>query len=144
MAPKLAKGAGKGKVAGKGKRVMYMKPLGFSYRVTFMQATAFIRRNRGHMEPSLLKKLREGGRYNQRQDRNQGTYIRVAEHIFLSPAATQDVYMGAMLRGGVRGAFLQQVIQTSGKMVERQKMLAPATTPRIIVIAPDNVLFAVR
>ena len=103
------------------------RPRGFASDRVLTQARATVRRNRGHVEPPLVRKLRLGEAWTI-NDIN-------------APVHVQDETMGRLLRAELPSWYFKRIIDAFEQINERQRLLALPGQDRVLVIAPHNVIF---
>ena len=116
------------------------RPRGFASGRVLTEARATVRRNRGHVEPPLVRKLRLGEAWC-RNDINATNHGNVARFLAFSPADVQNETMGRLLRAEIPSWYFKKVIDAFNQIMERQRVLALPNQDRILVIAPHNVIF---
>ena len=117
------------------------RPQGFASDALLARTRNTIRQQRGHREPRLVTKLRSGLRWN-RNDINADNHIALARFIAFRPADDQDTVMGLLMRAELPAWYLRRVITACQQITARQRALAQACpSNRVLVIAPDNVVF---
>ena len=118
---------------------------GFASAMFYRRVRSYIRRRNGFCEPSLIRKLRRGGTFCRRSDVNSTSQFAIAEYIMFSPSAKQADIMQLLLCGKVRGVFLDNILKAYDELLDQAIRLGQQSTlPRVMVIAPDNIIFSVQ
>ena len=84
-----------------------------------------MRRNRGHVEPPMLRKLRLGLRWD-RNDINGSNHSNIARFLAFSPQAVQDETMGRLLRAELPSWYFTRIMDAYKQINDRQRRLAAA------------------
>ena len=118
---------------------------GFASAMFYSRVRSYISRQNVLCEPPLIRKLRRGGKFCRMNDVNSTSHVAIAEYIMFSPSAKQADIMQLLLRGAVRGVFLENILEAYADLLYQSIMLGQQTTiPRVMVIAPDNIIFSVQ
>ena len=76
---------------------------------------------------------------------NSTSQFAIAEYIMFSPSAKLADIMQLLLRGKVRGVFLDNILKAYDELLDQAIRLGQQSTlPRVMVIAPDNIIFSVQ